>query len=271
MNLIEFFKPQKTLSISTTGEACFLNCAHCGGHFLKSMTAIEQAADKAKARDVKSCLISGGCDKTGRIPMNPRIIEEVKRLKNNYTINMHVGMLKASEVDEVCSLADVISLDIPASTKVVREVYGLEYEYNDYIKLYSKLREKIKVVPHVCLGLIDSYKLEDEVKLVERLAVIRPESLCYIIFTPVPGTGFENKKPPNSIAVENIFKKTVELLPEMRLYLGCMRPGGGYREEIDVKAVEAGVQGIVMPARKAVERAEEMGLNVIWKDECCAF
>jgi len=271
MKRIEFFKPQKTISVSVTGQSCSLNCAHCGRHFLKSMIPIETAFEEAEKRKAKSCLISGGCDSRGRVPINHSISEEVAKIKKNRTINMHIGMLEDFELDEVCKLADVISLDIPASTKVVREVYGLNYECEDYINLYNKLRSKIKVVPHICVGLTDSHILEEETVLLEKFAIIKPESLCYIIFTPIAGTRFENKKPPESVYVETIFKKTFELLPETGIYLGCMRPGGSYRQEIDVKAVEAGVKGIVMPSRKAIKRAEEMGLEIIWKDECCAF
>jgi len=268
---IEFFKPQKTLPVSVTGQSCSLNCAHCGGHFLKAMVPIEEALKEAEKRKVSSCLISGGCDKKGRVPIGKPRAEEAAYLKKDYKINMHVGMLEDYDIDEVCRLADVISLDIPVSTKVIREVYGLDYERDDYINLYSKLRAKTKVVPHICLGLTDSPELEDENILLEKLSEIKPDNLCYIIFTPVAGTLFENKKPPVAAKVQTIFKKTVEVLLETRIYLGCMRPGGKYRDEIDIAAVEAGLDGIVMPSKKAIERVKELGIESVWKQECCVF
>lgn len=268
---IEFFKPQKTLPVSVTGQSCSLNCAHCGGHFLKAMVPIEEALKEAEKRKVSSCLISGGCDKKGRVPIGKPRAEEAAYLKKDYKINMHVGMLEDYDIDEVCRLADVISLDIPVSTKVIREVYGLDYERDDYINLYSKLRAKTKVVPHICLGLTDSPELEDENILLEKLSEIKPDNLCYIIFTPVAGTLFENKKPPVAAKVQTIFKKTVEVLSETRIYLGCMRPGGKYRDEIDIAAVEAGLDGIVMPSKKAIERVKELGIESVWKQECCVF
>ena len=152
---IEFFKPNRTLPVSITGQSCSLNCAHCGGHFLKAMVPIGQALKEAEKRQTSSCLVSGGCDKKGRVPIIDSKEEEAARLKNDYKINMHVGMLEDFEIDEVCKLADVISLDIPVSTSVIREVYGLNYERDDYINLYSKLRAKTKVVPHICVGLTD--------------------------------------------------------------------------------------------------------------------
>lgn len=268
---IEFFKPQKTLPISTTGQTCSLDCAHCGGHFLKAMVPIDTAFEEIRKRQSKSCLISGGCDSKGKVIMNPSALESVAQLKNNCIINMHTGMLEDSEIEEVCRLAHVISLDIPVSAKVIKEVYGLKYELKDYINLYRKLSRRIKVVPHICLGLADSPELEEEGALLDEIAVIKPERLCYIIFTPVAGTRFENRKPPEILLVEKVFKRTSEIMPDTLILLGCMRPRGEYRDAVDVKAVETGVHGIVMPSRKAVERAEELGIKIIWKDECCAF
>jgi len=50
-----------------------------------------------------------------------------------------------------------------------------------------------------------------------------------------------------------------------------MRPSGKYRDEIDVKAVETGIHGVVMPSKKAIERAKELGIEIVWKQECCVF
>lgn len=269
--LIEFYKPQETIPISITGQYCALDCAHCGGHFLKAMVPINMAFEEIRKRKSKSCLISGGCNANGKVPCISSAQKEIAGFRNNHKINMHVGMIEDTEIDEVCGLADVISLDIPVSTRVVRDVYGLQYEYKDYISLYNKLRRKTAVVPHICLGLTDSPELKDEIALLEELAIIKPEKLCYIIFTPVAGTKFESKKPPKISAVSEFFKKTRTVLPDTQFYLGCMRPGGIYRDEIDVKAVEAGAQGIVMPSRKAVKGAQELGMEIIWKYECCSF
>ena len=100
---------------------------------------------------------------------------------------------------------------------------------------------------------------------------IKLDNLCYIIFVPIEGTLFGNRKPPAVSKVQAIFEKTIELLPETRIYLGCMRPSGKYRDEIDVKAVETGIHGVVMPSKKAIERAKELGIEIVWKQECCVF
>lgn len=271
MEEIEFFKPQNTLPVSVTGSICSLNCAHCGGHYLKSMTPIERAVDKAGAINADSCLISGGCDNKGKIPLIASHIEQIHQLKKSYKINMHVGMLDDNEIDRVAMIADVISLDIPVNEGVIHNVYGLDYHPERYIDLYKKLRERITVVPHICLGLTDYKNLNEEYALIEKLKEVKPEKLCYIIFTPTAGTRLEAKKPPAADDAAALICRTMEVLPRTAVYIGCMRPGGRYRDEIDTGAIEAGVKGIVMPSKKAVEKAWELGMKIIWKNECCAF
>jgi len=60
-------------------------------------------------------------------------------------------------------------------------------------------------------------------------------------------------------------------LPDVPLWLGCMRPHGHYRQKLDPLAVRAGVNKIVSPARQAVDMAEELGLTVMCGRECCAL
>jgi uncharacterized radical SAM superfamily protein len=53
------------------------------------------------------------------------------------------------------------------------------------------------------------------------------------------------------------------------LYVGCMRPKGRYRDELDPLAVEAGVNVVVSPSRPARQRAEQLGLVQHRMRECC--
>ncbi|MBC2723618.1 MAG: radical SAM protein, partial [Desulfosporosinus sp.] len=60
---IYFDFPTKTESVSLTGTACSLNCAHCGGHYLKGMTDIEGlelTSQLTHELSFSSALISGG-------------------------------------------------------------------------------------------------------------------------------------------------------------------------------------------------------------------
>ena len=50
-----------------------------------------------------------------------------------------------------------------------------------------------------------------------------------------------------------------------------MRPFGRYRMDVDVMAIEEGVDRIVQPTPKARDLAVQMGLNIEYMYECCAL
>lgn len=61
------------------------------------------------------------------------------------------------------------------------------------------------------------------------------------------------------------------MFPGTPIHLGCMRPGGAWRREADVLAIDAGVDLIVRPAPAAVEHARAQGISIVETDECCVF
>ena len=63
---VEFVYPRLTLAVRTTGTDCPLQCAHCGGHYLKGMAPLQRALSRQKGR-YKSFLLSGACDRRGRV------------------------------------------------------------------------------------------------------------------------------------------------------------------------------------------------------------
>jgi uncharacterized radical SAM superfamily protein len=51
--------------------------------------------------------------------------------------------------------------------------------------------------------------------------------------------------------------------------IGCMRPRGDWRLEVEL--LRAGVQAMAMPSARTVRWAEEEGVEVEWREECCAL
>lgn len=267
-NHIMFYKPTHTVAVSITGAECGLDCAHCGKHYLRGMVPIIRAQQEAEKRGAGSLLISGGCDQSGRIKLD-RFIDMIKILKRYRRINLHVGIPNHSDIEAIKELADVVSLDIPASDNIIKKVYGLELTTGHYIRSYKILRCEVEVVPHICLGLEE--EVEPEIELIDTLKEAAPEKLCIIIFTPTRGTRLENRPPPDINNVLAVITRARTRMPDTNIILGCMRPGGEYRKKLDEMAVEAGINGIVMPAISAVRRAEELGLETEWNFECCAL
>jgi hypothetical protein len=233
------------------------------------MVPIQNAQDEIIKRGSSSCLISGGCNLGGKVELDQHV-QLIKEIKKEHRINMHVGFLEDNDINQTVELADVVSLDIPVSDRVISEVYGLKLTRQDYIEIYKKLKDKVNTVPHVCIGLEES-GVNSELLVLDILAEIKPEILSFIVFTPTPNTKFKNKNPPGIDNVLAVIAAARLKLPNTKLILGCMRPRGVYRETLDSMAIAAGLNGVVMPSKSGVLKAEECKLEVIWKEECCSL
>ena len=124
--------PLDTAVLSLTGEQCALDCAHCGGHYLGGMKPIWEAEPDGST----SCLISGGCDPTGRVPVLAHR-ERVRAWRTDRTMNWHVGFVSEAEMEEIAPLVDVVSFDFVGDNDTIREVYGIDRTVDDYVVLGS--------------------------------------------------------------------------------------------------------------------------------------
>lgn len=262
---IHFDRPIRTLPISLTGKHCVQQCAHCNGVYLKHMKPIWDANPDGAS----SCLISGGCDAQGRVPVAQHL-DAVAALRPGRRLNWHVGMIDEAEIRAIERLVDVISFDVVGDVETVREVYGLEYTLDDYMATYDLLARHARVVPHVTIGLRGGH-LSGERAALEALRARQPDRLVLIILIPTRGTAYADCAPPSLAEVTDLFIETRVSMPDCDLRLGCMRPYGSYRQAVDRLAVLAGLNGIVNPTRQAVVLAEERGLTIDRGDECCAF
>jgi uncharacterized radical SAM superfamily protein len=266
MGNIRFVFPYRTKAVSVTGGQCALNCAHCGGHYLQHMCPLESvAADDGS----KSWLVSGGCRRGGGVPLVEHI-DRLKERKRGRRYNVHTGMITKAEIDCLATVADCVSFDFVADETTIREVYGNGCKVEDYIACYRALRQKVRVVPHICLGLHGG-KLRGEYRALELLEEIGLDSLAFIIFKPTKGTRYAGLKPPEPREVVDVLSQARHRFPAAMLLLGCMRPGGRYREEIDKWAVRIGIDSIVNPAPAAVNLARQMGLSISFGEECCVL
>lgn len=265
--LICFAYPHKTKTISVTGAECQLNCAHCGGHYLKHMTPL--AAVEADTELGSSCLVSGGCTAAGKVPVSQHL-SALSAIKGERRFNLHVGLVADEEIAGLAKIADQISFDFVGDDDTIREVFGLNSKVEDYVRCYTKLKEVNRVMPHICIGLHGG-EIRGEYRALELLQQLGVEGLTFIIFTPTRGTRFAQCQPPAIAEVVKLMAEARRHFPAVPIHLGCMRPGGRYRSEIDQWAVRAGVNTIVNPVPDAVRLAEKLGLTVVRGEECCAL
>ncbi len=262
---MSFVRPTATTPISVTGARCGLNCAHCGGHYLAHM----QPIGEAQPNGARSLLISGGCDAQGRVPVAPHL-ETIAQLRRGRRLNWHLGLVKPEDLEGLPPLVDVISFDIVGDAETARQVYGLNVTLDDYVQTLRHLRQVAPVVPHVTIGLYGG-QIRAERAALEALAAEGVERVILIVFIPTPGTRYAACTPPPLDEVASLLADARCLLPQAGLYLGCMRPHGRYRQQLDELAVACGLNLIVNPTRAAERAAQVAGLAVAWGDECCAL
>ncbi|MBI3359576.1 MAG: radical SAM protein, partial [Chloroflexi bacterium] len=150
-------------SISVTGTECALACEHCKTHVLEGMTALPRfdgslfdLCCELAERGTRGVLISGGCDRHGRVPLLRHIPDLIRaRRELDFTIRVHPGL---PDEETVAGLAEVgidgAMVDIIGDDATIREVYHLETTTAEYGAVLERLeRHHVPAVPHIILGL----------------------------------------------------------------------------------------------------------------------
>lgn len=237
-------------------------CPHCQGHYLKSMIQAETPEKLVKTckaleqQGSTGCLISGGCNSSGRVPIPLEAVERVCR-ETNLAVNLHTGLVDEETAEKLHCINPYISFEVP-TPYVLHHLYQLNILQDTYFASLSLL-EGLRVVPHVMVGL----QLSEEIVTIEKLRETGISSLVLIVFTPTRGTPFE-KRTVDTGAVVHIFERARELFP--RLVLGCMRPRIKVLEE---KA--ALFDGVVVPSPWAQKKVEQLKIPVHIKETCCVM
>lgn len=217
----------------------------------------------------KSYLVSGGCNTRGQVPLFEKW-DHLKVLAERAPLNVHCGLMEPEDAARIGSIAETVSFDLVADAGTIQRVYGLELEPECWLRSYRALVVHARVIPHICIGL-DAGKISGEFKALNLLRGEAPEAISFIVFRPTPGTVFANAPVPSLEETAAVLVEARLAFPRTPLYLGCMRPGGRYRGQLDLLAIRAGINKIVMPAAGARSAAAEMGLNIIDSEECCSL
>lgn len=269
--------PGKTIAVSVTGRACALNCSHCSGHYLEHMVDIRDLSDAVATRKPDSVLVSGGCDPSGAVPLlsGLREVKELARrseeLGRPLSINVHPGVVAPEVAREIAETADVVSFDMVLDDDTITEAFHGTWTGRDYIETFRNLREgKAEVVPHVLIGLKKG-RVAGEKRAVDFLLGEGVKRLIFIIFIPTRETPWAEVPPPSVDDVADVIARTRVQAPGLDISLGCMRPAGKYRRDVDPEAVRCGVDRIVLPHPDALKVAKSLGLSIETKEECCSF
>jgi uncharacterized radical SAM superfamily protein len=215
--------PSGTLPISVT-KGCPMNCKHCGGVYVKSMTHIDNI--ERYVSKYKSFLISGGMSKDGIIPFSP-YLNKLKELKRTYNLqyNFHIGFPKEPPF-EIIDVADVVSFDFFSDENVMKEVYTIRRTKDEI--LFSVLPLPVKKVPHITIGILCG-KITHEEKSIEILKDYF-DTIVLNILIPTKNTAYKDCNPPSVDEVAKVFNFAKKHFKSV--ILGCMHPHGSYRKQL---------------------------------------
>lgn len=276
---IECFYPGSSFpAISVTGRNCSLNCKHCSKKYLEGMVSattpgeLVEVAEALAERGAQGFLLSGGSDGLGRVRIADfsEAIESIKG-STDLRINAHIGLTPPNEIDRLvkCGI-DSFSVDIYGSAETIREVLGLDARPQDYIRVIEDLKRAgaTTIAPHLCIGIHGGH-LVGESSAIELLRRVEPDILILISLIPTKDTDYQSTPPPDKDTVLTVIRKARSDLPDARLLLGCMRSKIDRSSEYDF--VEAGLDGIVLPASSTVERMKKGGYAVRKRSVCCSL
>jgi lipoyl synthase len=265
-------------SISVTGNACALNCKHCGGKVLETMhpalspQELSELGVMLKRNGAKGVLVSGGCLPDGSVPLDA-FVQVLGRFKRELglTVFVHTGIVKMETALGLKTAGvDAALIDVIGSAETVGKIYNLKVTIQDYADSLNALQNaKLNVVPHVIVGLNES-KLDGELRALQMIQQIKPSALVIIAFMPIQGTAMAETPPPEPIDIAKVSLLARKMFPETPLVLGCMRPKGTNRGKIDILALKAGVDAVAFPNEVAVEYAKSKGYKTGFSSYCCA-
>jgi uncharacterized radical SAM superfamily protein len=275
------FNSQNTIefaSISVTGTACALSCEHCKTNVLHGMADLRRhdgsLFDLCKdlaSKGARGVLISGGSDKRGRVPLLLHI-QDMKRVRNELglAIRVHTGVPD----EETCAALGEVNIDgamidIIGHRDTMREVYHLDADPEDYENSLAWLEKyEVPTIPHIILGLHFG-KMLGEGRALEMIVRHPPKVIVLVVLMPLTGTPMMGVTPPSLDEIGAFFEQSRKALPSTPVMLGCARPMGNLKVEIDRLAVNAGLNGIAYPANGIVEYARQAGLRPQFINACC--
>jgi uncharacterized radical SAM superfamily protein len=241
-------------------------------HAATSPEKFFELCQKLKGEGAKGCLVSGGCLPDGSVPL-AGFLSTLGRVKRELglTVFVHTGIIKPQTARALKDVAvDAALIDVIGSAQTVQRVYNLKVSVQDYADSLKALDEvKLNLVPHVIVGLNEG-KLDGELKALEMIQQVHPSALVIIAFMPIPNTAMAKVPPPKPVDIAKVTAVARLMFPDTPLILGCMRPKGATRREIDVLALKAGADGIAFPSEEVIEYAKNKGYVTAFSSYCCA-
>jgi len=270
--------PHRFASISLTGRQCALQCEHCRGRLLAGMRpapdpeALLALGQRLLAEGCQGALISGGADADGAVPLKPHLSAIARLVEWGLQVIVHTGLLDR-ETAQGLKGAGVhqVLFDVVGDEETIRQVLHLDRTPQDYADTLALLRElEVPVAPHVIAGLHYG-ELRGELAALETIRRVGSDVLVIVVLRPLPRTPMADVTPMAPDVVGRLVAVARLLHPAIPLTLGCARPAGADKVEIERRAILAGVNAVAYPGPETVALARELGLQADFAETCCTL
>lgn len=265
-------------SVSLTGPQCLLLCKHCNAKILHNMMSIKtpqeliRLAEEVRERGFRSILISGGSNEKGQVPFE-MFIDAIKHIKKlGLRVYMHTGLVdeyRAQLLGE--AKVDVVLMDFVVVDKIIREALNLSSSAEDFVNSIKNLiKFSVEVVPHIVIGIYCG-KPSGEKRAIDVLAELSPKVTVFVAFVPLPGTPYANCSPPSPDHIVDVLSYAKAKLTNVVLSYGCMRPRGERYQEVEMRVIDMGFDGLTLPSYSTIEYIIQNGIPFIVFQDCCAY
>jgi lipoyl synthase len=271
--------PRRFLPVSVTGSACALSCDHCQTKVLDGMIAVPAGQDlftlakRLRAQGSEGLLVSGGSTRTGEVPLLPHV-RHIPRIRSELGMKVivHSGVASPRLAAALAAVGvDGVMLDIIGADETLREVYHLDLTVADMENSLRVLAsEGLRIIPHIVLGLHYGSFLGEHAAL-EMLTRYPVSTLILVVLTPLSGTPMAHIPPPPADQVAEFFGTARLAAPATPINLGCARPLGKVKSDLDQAAIDLGLNGIAYPAQGAISYARSRGLTPRLFEYCCSL
>lgn len=267
-------------AVSITAGECKLQCDHCRAKVLEPMIpattpeALWQVVNARIEAGAQGMLLTGGSNHRDEVEYAPFLptVTRIRKAFPDFRIAMHTALVDGDMARAMEDAGiDAAMLDVIGAQDTVSQVYHLRRPVADFERSLEHLvATSMKVVPHIVIGLHYG-RLLGEWAALEMIARHRPAALVLVVVMPFYAPQGRPFATPDSAEIGRFFLDARCALPGLPVLLGCARPAGRAKMEIDAYAVMAGLQGIAHPADGAVELALGLGREVRVTPACCSI
>lgn len=267
-------------AVSITGGDCKLQCDHCKAKILEPMIPARspeqlwRVVNDIIEEGAQGMLLTGGSNHRNQVEYD-NYYSTIRRIKDEYPdfkIALHTAL-----VDDDIALCmeqsgiDAAMMDVIGSQDTITQVYHLRRTVDDFEStLESLVATKMKVVPHIVIGLHYGHLL-GEWNAMEIIKRHLPDAVVLVVVMPFYAPESRPFATPDPHAVGRFFMDARKALPKTPLLLGCARPAGTVKSQIDAYAVMAGLNGVAHPADGSVELAARLDRKVRITPACCSI